>query len=209
MTDIRATKKVVIKGCHNGEKLQPSGRRPSLQHPSVSMRVGSSLIRSSVHFAAAVLFGLAVVICGHQSKAASSAAEKTTAEANAAMIRGAYDAFSRGDIVSVFAIFAEDILWHVPGRGPLSREYRGHSDVQGFFEQFMGLSGGTFRIRIDEILAKGDRVVVLCTETAQRAGRTWASPQVHVWTMKDGRAIAFWEFEGDQQGEDEFWSIRD
>jgi hypothetical protein len=23
--------------------------------------------------------------------------------------------------------------------------------------------------------------------------------------VKDGRAIAFWEYEGDQQGDDEFW----
>jgi uncharacterized protein len=107
----------------------------------------------------------------------------------------------------VFAVFAENILWHVPGRGPLSRDYRGHGEVAGFFEHFMGLSEGTFRIQIDEILANRDRVVVLCTETARRAGRSWSSPQVHVWTVKDGRATAFWEYEGDQQGEDEFWSM--
>jgi hypothetical protein len=208
MTDITATKKFLIKGSLHGEGLQ-NRKWLCLKNPSLSIRVCSSVMGTPLHFAAAVLFGLAVVICGHQSKAASSAAEKITAETNSAIIGGAYDAFSRGDIASVFAIFAEDILWHVPGRGPLSREYRGHSDVQGFFERFMALSGGTFRIRIDEILAEGDRVVVLCTETAQRAGRTWSSPQVHVWTIKDGRAIAFWEFEGDQQGEDEFWSIRD
>ena len=106
----------------------------------------------------------------------------------------------------MFAVFAENILWHVPGRGPLSRDYRGHAEVGGFFEHFMGLSEGTFRIQIDEILANRDRVVVLCTETASRAGRSWSSPQVHVWTVKDGRATAFWEYEGDQQGEDEFWS---
>jgi ketosteroid isomerase-like protein len=134
-----------------------------------------------------------------------AAAEITTAEASAALIKSAYDAFSRGDIQSVFAVFAEDIFWHVPGRGPLSGDYRGHAEVLGFFEHFMGLSGGTFRLHIDEVFAKRDRVVVLCTESAQRAGQTWSSPQVHVWTVKDGRAIAFWEYEGDQQGDDEFW----
>jgi ketosteroid isomerase-like protein len=133
-------------------------------------------------------------------------AETAASETNAALIISAYDAFSRGDIQSVFAVFAEDIFWHVPGRGPLSRDYRGHAEVLGFFEHFMGLSGGTLRIQIDEVFAKRDRVVVLCTETAQRAGRSWSSPQVHLWTVKDGRAIAFWEYEGDQQGEDEFWS---
>jgi ketosteroid isomerase-like protein len=132
--------------------------------------------------------------------------EPAAAEANAALIVNAYDAFSRGDLQSVFAALAEDIFWHVPGRGPLSRDYRGHGEVLQFFELFMGLSSGTFRLKVDEVFAKAGRVVVLCTETAQRAGRSWSSPNVHVWTVKDGRAIAFWEYEGDEQGEDEFWS---
>ena len=130
-----------------------------------------------------------------------------TAEANAALIINGYDAFGRGDIRGALAVFAENILWHVPGRGPLSRDYRGHAEVLGFFERFMELSGGTFQIQIDEVFAKRDRVVVLCTETAQRGGRSWSSPQVHVWTR--GRpSIAFRENEGDQQGEDEFWSTQ-
>jgi ketosteroid isomerase-like protein len=135
-------------------------------------------------------------------------ADMNAAESNAALIVSGYEAFSRGDIQSVLAVFAEDILWHVPGRGPLSRDYRGHTEVLGFFDHFMRLSDGTFRLQIDEVFAKGDRVVILCTETAQRGSRSWSSPQVHVWTVKDGRAIAFREYEGDQQGEDEFWSMR-
>jgi uncharacterized protein len=135
-------------------------------------------------------------------------ADMNAAESNAALIVSGYEAFSRGDIQSVLATFAEDILWHVPGRGPLSRDYRGHTEVLGFLDHFMRLSDGTFRLQIDEVFAKGDRVVILCTETAQRGSRSWSSPQVHVWTVKDGRAIAFREYEGDQQGEDEFWSMR-
>ena len=57
--------------------------------------------------------------------------------------------------------------------------------------------------RVSDVLGAGDRVVVLCTSTAQRAGRTWTSPQVHVWTFKEGKAVAFREYEGDQQTEDD------
>ena len=127
--------------------------------------------------------------------------------ANAALIASIYEAFGRGDVAHVFAAFAEDILWHVPGRGPLSRDYRGHADVQGFFAHFTSLSGGTFRIEIDDMLANDTKVVVLCTESAQRAGRSWSSPQVHVWTVRDGRAAVFWQYQGDQHAEDEFWSL--
>jgi ketosteroid isomerase-like protein len=126
--------------------------------------------------------------------------------ANQGLIEGAYDAFARGDIPTVMAVLAEDILWHVPGRGPLARDYHGHAEVLGFFHHFMDLSGGTFRIAVDDVLAKSDRVIVLVTESAQRCGREWSSPQVHAWTIKDGLTKVFWQFQGDQQTEDEFWS---
>jgi len=134
------------------------------------------------------------------------AAKSDFATDNAVLIKRGYDALARGDVQDAFAIFAEDILWHVPGRGPLSRDYRGHDEVRGFFGLFMGLSGGTFRIQLDDILAKGERVVALCTESAEREGKRWSSPQVHVWTVKNGKATVFWQYQGDQQTEDEFWS---
>ncbi len=129
-----------------------------------------------------------------------------TPQANAALIRAGYDAFARGDVQGALAAFAPDILWHIPGRGPLSRDYRGHAEVLGFFAHFMRLSSGTFRIQIDDIIAKDDRVVALCTESAKRGALNWSSPQVHVWTIREGRATIFWQFQGDQQTEDEFWS---
>ena len=49
------------------------------------------------------------------------------ANANAALISSGYDAFARGDVQGALAVFAQDILWHIPGRGPLSRDYRGQA----------------------------------------------------------------------------------
>jgi ketosteroid isomerase-like protein len=37
------------------------------------------------------------------------------APSNAALIKSGYDAFARGDLQGAFAVFAEDILWHIPG----------------------------------------------------------------------------------------------
>ncbi len=133
--------------------------------------------------------------------------ETAVSSANAALIKGAYEAFSRGDIRGAMAAFADDIFWHVPGRGPISGDYRGHDEVLAFFGHFMELSSGTFRLEIHEVLAKGGLVVVLCTESAQRAGRRWSSRQVHVWTVKNGKAATFHEYPGDQEAEDEVWSL--
>ena len=128
------------------------------------------------------------------------------ASANRQLIESAYEAFARGDIPSVLRTLSERILWHVPGRGPLSRNYMGQQQVLGFFQKFQELSGGTFRIRIDDVLANEHRVIVLVTESARRKNREWSSPQVHAWTIEDGKASVFWQFQGDQQTEDEFWS---
>lgn len=125
---------------------------------------------------------------------------------NGDLIRRAYEAFAQGDVPAVLSIFSEDITWHVPGRSPLSGEYKGHDEVMGFFTKCMTLSDGTLTVQADEIIADGERVVALATVSAQRKGQSWSSPEIHVWRVLDGKAATFREFQGDQQGEDEFWS---
>jgi ketosteroid isomerase-like protein len=128
------------------------------------------------------------------------------ADNNADLLRNAYSAFADGDVPTVLGIFADEITWHVPGRSPLSGDYKGHGEVVGFFGTAMELSGGTLRVEVDEILAAGERVIALTTVSAERNGRRWSSPEVHVWRVVDGKAVEFREYQGDQQTEDEFWS---
>jgi len=125
---------------------------------------------------------------------------------NAEIIRRGYDAFARADLQAVFQMLDPGITWHVPGSGPLSGDYKGHAEVGGFFARTMELSGGTFAIDIQRILAAGDQVVVLCTVSAERHGQAWSSPEVQVWRVAGGRAVAFREFQGAEQAEDAFWS---
>ena len=124
---------------------------------------------------------------------------------NADLILSAYEAFGRGDLGTVFSILSPGITWHVPGSSPLSGDYKGHGEVGGFFARTMELSGGTFAIDIQDILTASDRVVVLCTVSAERHGQAWSSPEVHVWRVAGGRAVDFREFQGNEQTEDAFW----
>jgi uncharacterized protein len=128
-----------------------------------------------------------------------------TAGDNAALVRRAYEAFGRGDVPTVLEVLDADITWHVPGRSPLSGDYKGHSGVLDFFGRCQALSEGTLRVDIDELLADGDRVVALTTVSAERYGQAWSSPEVHAWRVAHGRAVEFVEYQGDQQTEDEFW----
>ena len=130
----------------------------------------------------------------------------TQADANVALIASGYDAFARGDIPAVLAIFDKNIHWQIPGRSPLARDVRGHGAVHGFFKQLAESSNGTLRVSVDDILAKGDRVVALVTVSARRGERTWSSPSVHVWTLRNNRVVEMREYLGDEHGADEFWS---
>jgi uncharacterized protein len=127
-------------------------------------------------------------------------------ESNVATIRKAYEAFAEGNVPAVFAAFDAAITWHVPGHGPLSGDYRGHDQIGGFFQRTMELSGGTFRIDVHHVLAADDLVVVLVTVSANRNGTSTAFPEVHVWRLRNGKAIEFREYQGDEQREDRFWS---
>src|SRR5215475_6583224 len=127
-------------------------------------------------------------------------------QSNAVIIRSAYEAFAQGKISAVFAAFDESIAWHVPGHSPLSGDFTGHEQIGGFFQNTMALCGGTFSIDVHNVLTDEDLVVVLATVNAQRSGVSASFPEVHVWRMKNGKAIEFREYQGDEQREDRFWS---
>jgi ketosteroid isomerase-like protein len=128
-------------------------------------------------------------------------------QSNAEILRGGYEAFTRGDVPAVLALFAEDITWHVPGRNPTAGDYSGHDEVVGFFQTLGELSGGTFNIEVRDVLDNGgDTVAMIVTERGERNGVKLEVPAVHVWHMQDGMATSFRGFAGDQYHDDEFWS---
>ena len=129
-----------------------------------------------------------------------------SAQDDAAVIRAGYEAFDKGDIPAVMERFADDIGWHVPGRGPLAGDYRGSEEVLGFFGKLQDLSGGSFRLEMHDMLASDDHVVVLVTEIAQRGDKSLSESVAHVWHVRDGKATEFWGLASDMYAVDEFWS---
>jgi uncharacterized protein len=127
-------------------------------------------------------------------------------ESNSAIIRKAYENFGHGNTAAVFAAFDEAITCHVPGHSPLSGDYKGHDEIGAFFGRTMELSGGAFSIDLPNVLEAEDIVVALDTVNAQRNGISASFSEVHVWRMKNGKAVEFREYQGDEQREDRFWS---
>jgi uncharacterized protein len=125
---------------------------------------------------------------------------------NVALLRKGYDAFEKGDLDALRDLFAEDIVWHVPGNNMLSGDYQGPDAVFDFFGKLVQETGGNFRQEIHDILANDTHSVALVNVHAERAGKTLETHGVHVMHIENGQVTEFWNLTEDTTKADEFWS---
>ena len=121
------------------------------------------------------------------------------------VVRRGYEAFSEGDMETLRQVFADDIVWHVPGRSSLAGDYEGVDAALGYFGQTMELTGGNFSVSLHDVVAGDDHVVGLHTARAEREGRRLEDNQVLVFHLNEGRVASVWQHFGDTYANDEFW----
>ena len=122
---------------------------------------------------------------------------------NVARIRDGYAAFAKGDFAVLNDLFAEDLLWHEPGRNQLAGNYRCQDAVYGMFGKVMEVTEGSFHIDLHAVLADDEHGVALVVTTASRGGRSMEVNQAHVFHLSDGKVTEFWNAVTDQYTEDE------
>lgn len=125
---------------------------------------------------------------------------------NEDLVRKGYQAFLSGDMATLDGLFADDIVWHVPGHNILSGDFRGKQEVFGEFQKLGELVGSSFSLDIHAVLADDEHAVVLARATAEREGRRLDDNSVQVFHVKDGKVTEQWLYPGDQSATDEFWS---
>jgi len=128
------------------------------------------------------------------------------AHPNEVLLRRGLEAFSKGDMEGVAALFADDVVWHTPGRGPLAGDHRGKDQVMSMLGKQAELTGGTFRAEPHDILANDEHGVLLATVRAERRGKTWQDNGLLVFHIHNGKASEVWLHPGDQYAGDEFFS---
>jgi ketosteroid isomerase-like protein len=129
------------------------------------------------------------------------------AHPNEDLAREGYEAFIKADMQKVSDFFADDIVWHIGGRGPLAGDYRGKDEALGFLAKTMEMTGGVFSLEIHDILANDEHAVALVVARGEREGKkTLEDRQAHVLHIKDGKVAEYWAHPGDQYTIDEFFS---
>jgi uncharacterized protein len=129
------------------------------------------------------------------------------AHPNEELMREAVAAFQRGDMDALRnRYFAEDIRWHFPGRSPLAGDYEGVAQVLESFGRLFELTGGTYRVELNDVIANDEHAIVLYTGRAERAGRQLADRTVLTARILGGKQAEVWVHPGDLYAVDEFLS---
>jgi len=125
-----------------------------------------------------------------------------TEHRNASRVREGYQAFGKGDIAALDALFAEDIRWHEPGRNQFSGTHEGRTAVYEMLGRLMEVTEGSFRIEPRTVLGDDDHAVAVVDLSAHRGEHSFSVTNVHVFRFSGDRVSEFWETSGDQYAED-------
>ena len=130
-----------------------------------------------------------------------------TEHPNAARIRALFAAFHARDLDAIRDAISEQAVWHFPGReGKLAGSHVGHAGIFAFLARVGALTGGTFALELQDVLANDHRAVALFRGRARREGRELDNPTCLVIRLEDGRAVEIHEFVWDLFAVDRFWS---
>jgi ketosteroid isomerase-like protein len=112
---------------------------------------------------------------------------------NKEIVEAAYASFAKGDVPAALGAMADDIEWNEAAGFPLAGTYIGHQAVvEGVFMRLAEI-GDDFAVVPEQLVADGDTVVALGNYTWKQksSGEPAVVKMVHVWTMNDGKAVAF------------------
>jgi uncharacterized protein len=112
---------------------------------------------------------------------------------NKEVVEGAYASFARGDVPAALGVMADNIQWVEAEGFPLAGTYVGPQAVlEGVFMRLAEI-GDDFAVMPEQFVADGDTVVALGNYTWKHktSGDPAVVKMVHVWTIDDGKAVAF------------------
>jgi ketosteroid isomerase-like protein len=125
-------------------------------------------------------------------------------------VKSAYKALATGDRNIVAELWAEDMVWQVPGHNHLSGWYHGLDEFLGFMGAVGALSAGSFKMETISVIVEADWSADITRNTGKRSDSAKALDieVVHVLRWTDGKVVAGkGAIFGDGVTEyDQFWS---
>lgn len=124
-----------------------------------------------------------------------------------ARARQSIELYMKGDFDRLRDFYAEDVVWHVAGRHPLSGDYQGRERLFEYFERVRSATGGSLVLEPLSILASDQHTAMFTLVRGKRDGRTLDALLAQAFRVDpDGRYVEYWAMAEDQRAVDEFWS---
>jgi ketosteroid isomerase-like protein len=119
-----------------------------------------------------------------------------TATDNKRIIQEAFDGLSRADARAFLDAMADDFTWIIEGQSKWSRRYEGKAAVQNELIPPLFANFATdYRNLPEEIIAEGDRVVVLARGEVQTVrGEDYNNSYCFVIRMQGGKMVELREY---------------
>lgn len=124
---------------------------------------------------------------------------------NERLLRDEYRARADRDDRSLADVFAEDIVWHVPGKNAIAGEYRGKDQVMEYIRRRRALADDTFEVTVEDVLANDEHGFVIASGSAIRDGKRKKWRAHGLYRFDEGRIAECWVFPEDQDAFDAIW----
>lgn len=117
---------------------------------------------------------------------------------NLELLKDGYAKFAVGDVAGAVANWAPDIEWDECSGFPFVTNNGKYVGVQavigGVFSNLPQFFDG-FGIEITDFVDGGDKIVMVgyYTGTLKASGRKFRANATHVWTLKNGKAVKFFQ----------------
>ena len=126
----------------------------------------------------------------------------------AAVTETYFTALAEGDMPTVMAQFADDVVWHQPGANRFLGDHHGPAGVGALLGAMMEASAGTFGLAVEgAAMVNGDAVAVPVRFTGERAGASMDMTGVDLLTVRGGKIVEVHLFSQDGEAEDAFWGL--
>ena len=141
----------------------------------------------------------ALLLLFYSTASISGGEDKAMAEMNnTEVVQSIYKGFESGDMAAILNVMSEEIVWLHPGKAeqiPFAGRFEGKEGVQRFFDIAFS-SIDVLDQQVFSFEGSGEKILVLGFEhmRVKATGKEYQSNWIHMYTVTDGKVVAFEEF---------------
>lgn len=121
------------------------------------------------------------------------------------LMRRYAEAWTNGDSAGMYALMADDIVLHIPGRSPIAGVFKGKDDLIRLARIIREMTDRRL-LELHELLVGENHAVALVRERMARAGVSLDLDRVFVFHLSEDAITEIWIYDHDSAAVDELWA---